>query len=149
MTNRYSIDKSIGFIIYRAALKMKSTLQRILKDRGFDITPEQWGILRVLWEEEGLSQKEIGDRLFKDKPNITRMLDALERKRLIFRQPTDRRRYSIFLTKEGKKLQEEVLPTVLEMQEKAINALTKNDLETFAKPSQPNLWESFVNFFNL
>ena len=130
MTNRYLIDKSIGFIIYRTALKMKSTLQRILKDRGFDITPEQWGILRVLWEEEGLSQKEIGDRLFKDKPNITRMLDALERKGLIFRQPTDRRRYSIFLTKEGKKLQEEVLPTVLEMQEKAINALTKNDLET-------------------
>ncbi len=130
MTNRYSIDKSIGFIIYRTALKMKSTLQRILKDRGFDITPEQWGILRVLWEEEGLSQKEIGDRLFKDKPNVTRMLDALERKRLIFRQPTDRRRYSIFLTKEGKKLQAELLPIVLQVQETATNSLTKSDLAT-------------------
>ncbi|MDO9530788.1 MAG: MarR family transcriptional regulator [Deltaproteobacteria bacterium] len=109
---------------------MKSTLQRILKDRGFDITPEQWGILRVLWEEEGLSQKEIGDRLFKDKPNVTRMLDALERKGLIFRQPTDRRRYSIFLTKEGKKLQAELLPIVLQVQETATNSLTKSDLET-------------------
>ena len=76
MKEQYSIEKSIGFIIYRSALKMKSTLQRILKDRGFDITPEQWGILRVLREEEGISQKEIGDRLFKDKPNVTRMLDA-------------------------------------------------------------------------
>ena len=47
-----------------------------------------------------------------------------------YHQPTDRRRYSIFLTKEGKKLQEKLLPTVLAMQEKAINALTKNDLET-------------------
>ena len=129
MKEQYSIEKSIGFIIYRSALKMKSTLQRILKDRGFDITPEQWGILRVLREEEGISQKEIGDRLFKDKPNVTRMLDALERKGLIFRQPTDRRRYSIFLTKEGKKLQEELLPIVLQVQEKAINALAKNDLE--------------------
>ena len=129
MKEQYSIEKSIGFIIYRSALKMKSTLQRILKDRGFDITPEQWGILRVLREEEGISQKEIGDRLFKDKPNVTRMLDVLERKGLIFRQPTDRRRYSIFLTKEGKKLQEELLPIVLQVQEKAINALAKNDLE--------------------
>ena len=130
MKEQYSIEKSIGFIIYRSALKMKSTLQRILKDRGFDITPEQWGILRVLREEEGISQKEIGDRLFKDKPNVTRMLDVLERKGLIFRQPTDRRRYSIFLTKEGKKLQEELLPIVLQVQETATNSLTKSDLET-------------------
>ncbi|PIU52365.1 MAG: MarR family transcriptional regulator [Deltaproteobacteria bacterium CG07_land_8_20_14_0_80_60_11] len=130
MKEQYSIEKSIGFIIYRSALKMKSTLQRILKDRGFDITPEQWGILRVLREEEGISQKEIGDRLFKDKPNVTRMLDVLERKGLIFRQPTDRRRYSIFLTKEGKKLQEELLPIVLQVQETATNSLTKSDLAT-------------------
>jgi len=130
MTESYSIERTVGFIVYRTALRLKSALHRTFKDQGFDITPEQWGILRVLWEDEGLSQREIGDRLFKDKPNVTRMLDALERKKLIFRQPTDRRRYSIFLTKEGKKLQEKLLPIVLEVQEKAINALTKNDLKT-------------------
>lgn len=130
MTETYSIEKAFGFIVYRTALRLKSALHRTFKDQGFDITPEQWGILRVLWEDEGLSQREIGDRLFKDKPNVTRMLDAMERKKLILRQPTDRRRYSIFLTKEGKKLQEELLPIVLEVQEKAINALTKNDLKT-------------------
>lgn len=130
MTEKYSIEKAPGFIVYRTALRMKSALHRAFKDKGFDITPEQWGILRVLWEDEGLSQREVGDRLFKDKPNITRLLDVLERKKLIFRQPTDRRRYSVFLTKEGKKVQEEMLATVLEMQEKALHALTKSDLET-------------------
>ena len=130
MTEIYSIERTVGFIVYRTALRMKSALHRAFKDQGFDITPEQWGVLRVLWEDEGLSQREIGDRLFKDKPNITRMLDVLERKKLILRRPTDRRRYSIFLTKEGKKLQEELLPTVLAMQEKALHALTKNDLKT-------------------
>jgi DNA-binding MarR family transcriptional regulator len=129
MKKVYTVEKSIGFIIYRTALAMKAALQRTLKERGFDITPEQYGILHVLWEEEGLSQREIGNILFKDKPNVSRMLDALERKRLIFRQPTDRRRYAIFLTKEGKGLIEKILPIGLHLGEKAINGLLVREVE--------------------
>jgi DNA-binding MarR family transcriptional regulator len=130
MTRRYSIEKSTGFIIYRTALAMRSILQRALKEQGFDITPEQYGILSLLREEEGLSQKEIGKILFKDKPNISRMLDALERKRLILRQPTDRRRYAISLTDEGKKLAAEILPCRLQLAEKALNGLLAREIET-------------------
>lgn len=129
MEKIYTVEKSIGFIIYRTALAMKAALQRTLKERGFDITPEQFGILHVLQEEEGLSQKEIGNILFKDKPNVSRMLDALERKRLIFRQPTDRRRYAIFLTEEGKTLIAEILPIGLQLIEKAIQGLLARELE--------------------
>jgi len=130
MKKTYTVEKSIGFIIYRTALAMKATLQRTLKERGFDITPEQYGILQVVREEEGLSQREIGNILFKDKPNVSRMLDALERKRLIFRQPTDRRKYAIFLTEEGKTLVEEILPIGLQLVEKATNGLLVREVET-------------------
>lgn len=129
MRKGYSIEKSTGFIIYRAALAMKGALQRVLKEHGYDITPEQYGILMLLREEEGLSQKEIGDVLFKDKPNISRMLDALERKRLILRQSTDRRSFAIFLTGEGKKLAEEILPIKLELEKKALNGLLGREIE--------------------
>ena len=130
MKKTYSVEKSIGFVIYRTALAIKAALQRTLKERGFDITPEQCGILHVLREEEGLSQREIGNILFKDKPNISRMLDALERKKLIFRQATDRRRYAIFLTEEGKALIEEILPIGLQLREKAIKGLLAREVET-------------------
>jgi DNA-binding MarR family transcriptional regulator len=129
MTKRYSIEKSTGFIIYRTALAMKGALQRTLKEHGFDITPEQYGILMLLREKAGLSQKEIGDVLFKDKPNISRMLDALERKRLILRQATDRRSFAIFLTEEGKKQAEEILPIKLQLQEKALKGLLAREIE--------------------
>jgi DNA-binding MarR family transcriptional regulator len=129
MPKTYTVEKHIGFIIYRTALAIKAAVQRTLKERGFDITPEQFGILHLLREEEGLSQKEIGDILFKDKPNVSRMLDALERKRLILRQPTDRRRFSIFLTVEGKKLVEELLPIVLQMKEEVVNGLLVREIE--------------------
>lgn len=129
MTKSYSIEKSTGFIIYRTALAMRGAWQRTLKEQGFDITPEQCGILFLLSEKEGLSQKEIGDVLFKDKPNISRMLDALERKKLIQRQSTDRRRFAIFLTGEGKKMIEAIMPCKLKLEEKVLNGLLTRELE--------------------
>ena len=141
MAKTFMVEKSIGFIIYRTALALKAVLQRTLKEQGFDITPEQYGILRVLLEEEGLSQKEIGSILFKDKPNVSRMLDALERKKLIHRQPTDRRRYAIFLTAEGKKLIEELLPIGLQLEEKALNGLLVREIEAL----ETNLNKIYLN----
>lgn len=129
MLKESHIEKSLGFIIYRTALAMRGAMQRALKEQRFDITPEQFGILLLLQEAEGLSQKEIGSILFKDKPNISRMLDVLERKKLIFRQPADRRRFSIFLTEEGKKLTEKILPVRLKLREQAFDGLLARELE--------------------
>jgi DNA-binding MarR family transcriptional regulator len=129
MDKKYGIEKSPGFIIYRTALAMRSALQRALKKAGFDITPEQYGILVLLREEQGLSQKEIGDVLFKDKPNISRMLDALERKRLILRRSSDRRSFAIFLTEEGQMLAEAIFPLKKQLEEKALSGLLARELE--------------------
>jgi DNA-binding MarR family transcriptional regulator len=129
MGKKYSIEKAPGFIIYRTALAMRAALQRALKKAGFDITPEQYGILMLLREEQGLSQKEIGDVLFKDKPNISRMLDALERKRLILRRSSDRRSFAIFLTEEGEMLAEAILPLKMQLEEKALSGLLARELE--------------------
>jgi DNA-binding MarR family transcriptional regulator len=129
MSKKYTIEKSIGFIIYRTALAMRSNLQRTLKDGGFNITPEQYGILNLLGEEEGLSQQDIGNILFKDKPNVSRMLDALERKKLISRQATDRRKYSIYLTEDGKALMEKILPIVAQLRKKTTTGLLVREIE--------------------
>jgi MarR family transcriptional regulator, organic hydroperoxide resistance regulator len=122
---------SLGFLIYRAALSLKSALQRCFKENGYDITGEQWAIIRILLEEDGLSQREIAERTFKDKPNITRMLDALGKKRLIFRQPDpeDRRKYCIYLTKEGRQLHEELLPLIQDLRQKTTQNLASPEID--------------------
>lgn len=129
MSKKYNIEKATGFIIYRTALAMKGAFERTLKEQGLDITPEQCGILSLLREEEGLSQKEIGNVLFKDKPNVSRMLDILERKRLILRQATDRRRYAIFLTEEGKQLIDKVHLLKQKLVEKVFSGLLAREIE--------------------
>ena len=131
MNDDYSpTQNSLGFIIYRTALALKSALQRFFKENGFEITVEQWAIIRHLWEEDGLSQREIAEKTSKDKPNITRMVDALERKHLVFRQPDprDRRKYCIYLTKEGKHLQEHLMPLAQNLRERVTQNLTAQEI---------------------
>ena len=124
-------QNSLGFIIYRTALALKAALQRFFKENGFAITAEQWAIVRHLWEEDGLSQRELAEKTSKDKPNITRMIDALEQKRLVFRQPDprDRRKYCIYLTKEGKSLQERLLPLAQTLRERVTQNLTPQEID--------------------
>jgi DNA-binding MarR family transcriptional regulator len=132
MDDDYSpTQNSLGFIIYRTALALKSALQRFFKENGFEITAEQWAIIRHLWEEDGLSQREIAEKTSKDKPNITRMIDALEQKRLVFRQPDpqDRRKYCIYLTREGKHLQERLLPLAQNLRERVTQNLTAQEIK--------------------
>ena len=131
MDDNLPSQDSLGFIIYRTALALKAALHRSFKENGHQITPEQWGILRHLWEEEGLSQREIGEKASKDTPNITRMLDALEKKRIIFRQPDprDRRKFCIYLTKEGKQVYERLLPLAQNLREKVTQNLAPQEIE--------------------
>jgi DNA-binding MarR family transcriptional regulator len=127
----YPTTDSLGFIIYRTALALKSALQRSFKENGYEITGEQWAIIRHLWEEEALSQREIAEKTSKDKPNITRMLDALEKKHLILRQsdPRDRRKYCIYLTKEGKQLYERLLPLTQSLRQRVTQNLAPAEID--------------------
>jgi DNA-binding MarR family transcriptional regulator len=132
MTNDdHQTQDPLGLIIYRTALALKSALQRCFKENGFEVTAEQWAIIRHLWEEEGLSQREIGEKAAKDKPNITRMLDALEKKRLILRQPDplDRRKFCIYLTKEGKQLYERLVPLAQGLRERISRDLSQPEID--------------------
>jgi DNA-binding MarR family transcriptional regulator len=129
--NYYPTKDSLGYLIYRTALALKAALQRSFRENGYEITGEQWAIIRHLWEEDGLSQREIAEKTYKDKPNITRMLDALEKKRLIFRQPDprDRRKYCIYLTKEGKQLHERLSPLTQNLRERFTRNLPQDEIE--------------------
>ncbi|MFA5110996.1 MAG: MarR family transcriptional regulator [Desulfobaccales bacterium] len=132
MNDFYLTKDSLGFIIYRTALALKGALQRFFKENGYEITAEQWAILRHLWEEDGLSQREIAEKAAKDKPNITRMLDALEKKHLIFRQPDpqDRRKYCIYLTREGRQLYERLSPLAQSLRQKVTANLTGPEIDS-------------------
>lgn len=94
------------FITGKASIAIARRLQRNFKNSNIEISAEQWSILYQLWDKEGVSQREIANNTFKDKPSITRLLNNLEKLNLVVRIPhqTDKRTNLIYLTQKGKSL---------------------------------------------
>lgn len=126
----FSLDESLGFIIYKTHLRLKNNLNQSFKP--FDLTTEQWGILSRLWEKDGVSQKDLAEKTHKDQPNITRILDKLVQKGLIRRElnPGDRRAFSVFLTKEGYDLKGHLVPIAESSLKKALKGFTSEEVQT-------------------
>lgn len=129
--NVFPLDDSPGFIIHLLDTQMKAALQRAFQSKGLDLTPEQWGLLNRLWETEGIHQSILAERTGKDRHNITRILNLLEKKGLTRRvpDPDDRRRYKIYLTEPGRELKRKLPPIVIELLEKCLEGLTQKDLQ--------------------
>ncbi|MNC31371.1 Organic hydroperoxide resistance transcriptional regulator [compost metagenome] len=101
---KWGLDHSMGFALGVASRRMSQLFGQRLRE--FGLSPEQWSVLHVIAEQEGLIQKEIAGLSFKDKPTITRILDVLEEKGLITRKPgeSDRRSFRLYATEKGKEL---------------------------------------------
>jgi len=126
----YKEENTLGFILYQADLKIKNNLLRRIK--SFAINTEQWGIMNILYEEDGINQKELAARSLKDQAALTRTLDKLQNRGLIIRQvsPSDRRAFLIFLTDEGKELRKKIEPIAIECLEAAVKGFTSGEIST-------------------
>jgi len=106
------VQPSPGGIAYvallRTADKMKTHFETVFAP--FDITGQQYNVLRILRgaEPEGLPTLTIAERMIERAPGITRMIDRLEAKELVWREncPNDRRRVYCGITEKGLNLLE-------------------------------------------
>lgn len=98
------LDQQLCFAVYAAAHAFGRSYRALLSHH--DLTYPQYLVLMVLWEEEGLTVKEIGTRLFLDSGTLTPLLKRLEAAGRVQRKRdrTDERQVSIFLTPEGRDL---------------------------------------------
>ena len=130
---KFKLDDSLGFILNKVNTKLKNELFQRLKEN--DITPEQWAILNCLWEQEGITPKELADMIFKDKPNTNRILEKLKIKGLVVRKthPVDKRAFQIFLTDSGWELREQLIPKVMHLLDKATIGMEKHKVSEMKK----------------
>ena len=81
-----------------------------------DLSPVQYNVLRILRGAgtQGLSAGEVGERLITRSPDVTRLIDRLEKRGLVERHPdvSDRRAVRIFLTADGLDLLRQLDPNV-------------------------------------
>jgi DNA-binding MarR family transcriptional regulator len=97
--------------INRAAFAFRTELQQAFSADGIDVTPEEWALLMVLAELHPLSVGKLADLTLRDRTTVTRLLDGMERKKLITKtsDESDRRRTLVRLTRESRKLHPRLL----------------------------------------
>ncbi|MFQ5797434.1 MAG: MarR family winged helix-turn-helix transcriptional regulator [Bacteroidota bacterium] len=104
----WKLDSSLGFLMTRTARSMKRALDARLLDQN--LTATQYIVLARLWEEDGISLSELGERLYFDNPTLTGIVDRMERDGLLQRQrdEDDRRVVKVHLTAKGRTLYHDI-----------------------------------------
>jgi DNA-binding MarR family transcriptional regulator len=119
------LENSLGFVTNKVANRLRAQLAAGFAGEGFDITPDQWSILSRLSEQDGISQNELGGRIAKDKTNIARMIEVMERKGLVRRSPDeeDRRQQKLYLTSLGSSTYQQLIPIAEEVLHRATEGI--------------------------
>ena len=114
-----------------ASTAVARRLQKNFRNAGLEITIEQWSVLYHLWKEDCLSQQELCNRTFRDKPSITRLIDNLEKQSLVRRLASkkDRRINLVCLTDAAKELQDVTLNIANQTMDEALAGVKKEDIE--------------------
>jgi MarR family transcriptional regulator, organic hydroperoxide resistance regulator len=130
-----SLDDVLYFLSERMMRRVREYSKAAFAAHGFDISIDQWVILKRISEEQGISQIDLANATYKDPASVTRILDILEKKGWTERRADEnsRRAYKIYLTTEGVKLVGEMLPLVQAIRAKGIENLTAKEVETTKK----------------
>jgi len=124
---------SIGYLTRITFRGFSRHLERRTLPHG--VSSGQWPFLRALWNEEGLTQRELSRRVAMREPTTVTALNVLEKSGLVKRVPStaDNRKIHIFLTPKGRKLRDKLIPFVADVNVIASAGLTEKDIETLRR----------------
>ena len=129
--NQFKKGELYSFITGKASTAIARRLQKNFKQSSLDITIEQWSVLYHLWKEDGQSQQQLCDATFRDKPSITRLVDNLEKLKLVKRVASkeDRRINLIYLTKDAVSLQQKTMEVANQTLNEALQGVSNGQIE--------------------
>jgi MarR family transcriptional regulator, organic hydroperoxide resistance regulator len=121
------LASSVGYQIRMTHRLLQRYLQ--LQIEPYGITLGMWYFLRALWDEDGITQRELSKRIGTMEPTTLSAIQAMLRARLVrrVRDKADRRKLYIFLTPKGRKLKEQLLPLAREVVASSLLDLSQAD----------------------
>lgn len=125
------LDNIVFYSLEKAIKTYRQFAQRNISEENFDITIDQWLVLKTLQEKPTITQQELAITVFKDLASITRIIDLLVNKSYLNRtsHSTDRRRFELSITKSGLKIIDALQPIINTNRSTALKGLSKQDIE--------------------
>lgn len=127
----FNRDASAGYLINHAARLLARRLDARLAPLGISTGP--FPLLLHLWEQDGLTQRDLVDRLGYEQPTVAATLSRMERDGLVERRPdpTDGRAQRIWLTGRGRTLRGEAEAQADGLNAVALAGLSPQEVEEF------------------
>ena len=127
------LSKEIAVYLNLAACKLKQYSAAMLKQYNVGLTPEQFLLIDLLWNQGPMSQQQMADLMQKDKNSITKLVDALEKKGLVVRKKdeTDRRSNLLVLTSEADGLKMDAKEKGISILDSILEGISEEELKSF------------------
>ncbi len=122
-------EESIGAQMAIALQLMKRKNHKAIVSKGYEITMEQLAILEVLMSHGDMNMTELSNATWKQNANITRIIDKLEKRKLLVRKSVkgDRRAILISITDQGRQVFKNVIPLVIEVYDDIVSCISKKE----------------------
>ena len=121
-------DTTVGYLVRDVHRALARALQSRIASHG--VSMGQWFFLRALWDEDGLTQRELSQRVGMMEPTTVTALNGMERRGLVerVRNAHDRRKVNIYLTPKGRALRDVLMPCSIDVSREATQGISPLEL---------------------
>ncbi|MGB9002195.1 MAG: MarR family transcriptional regulator [Nitrosotalea sp.] len=145
---KLDLNDSIGTLIFLTSKSMEGAAEYEIKSK-LGLTSSQWKIILALNLFDGLSQRELADKIYVDGSTLVPVIDKMEKNGLLERKPDpkDRRNNRLYLTKKSESIVDSIIEIILQLRKMFYKGLSKNDLELM-RPRLKKIVDNADRFLN-
>lgn len=127
------LSKEITVELHLTGCRLKQYIGAMLRQYGVPLTPEQFMLIDLLWNQGEMSQQQLADQLQKDKNSVTKLVDAIERKGFVIRKQNvnDRRSNTLVLTEKAEILKPGAKEKGISILDKMLEGIDEEELRSF------------------
>ncbi|MBQ2372696.1 MAG: MarR family transcriptional regulator [Bacteroidales bacterium] len=127
------LSKEIAVELNLTGCKLKQFIAAKLRQMDVPLTPEQFILIDLLWNQGSMSQQQLADQMQKDKNSVTKLVDALERKGFVVREQNrqDRRSNTLVLTEKAEGLKPGAKQKGISILDEMLIGISEEELRSF------------------
>ena len=127
------LSKEVAVELNLTGCKLKQFIAAKLRKMEVPLTPEQFILIDLLWNQGSMSQQQLADQMHKDKNSVTKLVDALERKGFVVREQNrqDRRSNTLVLTEKAEALKHGAKQKGISILDEMLVGISEEELRSF------------------
>ena len=127
------LSKEIAVELNLTGCKLKQYIAAMLRIEDVPLTPEQFMLIDLLWNQGSMTQQQLADQMHKDKNSVTKLVDAIEKKGFVIREQSlkDRRANTLVLTEKALQLKDSAKRKGISILDNILEGISEEELRSF------------------